>query len=107
MSSALMALQSISAISSPDEVMPAVSAAVAEGAQVQDQFGAMVSRGLEAVNGDLVASQVDLQQLATGNVQSLHEMMIRLEESRLSFQLMMQVRGRLLEAYQDVMRMQV
>ena len=33
--------------------------------------------------------------------------MIRLEEAALSFQLMLQVRNRVLEAYQDVMRMQV
>jgi flagellar hook-basal body complex protein FliE len=32
---------------------------------------------------------------------------MRLEESRLSFQLLMQVRNRLLEAYQDVMKMQI
>jgi flagellar hook-basal body complex protein FliE len=33
--------------------------------------------------------------------------MVRLEESRISFQLFMQVRNRLLEAYQDVMKMQL
>jgi flagellar hook-basal body complex protein FliE len=30
-----------------------------------------------------------------------------MEEARLSFQLMLQVRNRLLESYQEVMRMQV
>jgi flagellar hook-basal body complex protein FliE len=45
--------------------------------------------------------------LAVGNAENLHQIMIRLEESRLSFQLLMQVRGRLLEAYQDVMKMQI
>jgi len=105
MSSALMAIQGVAP---PDLVEPAAGTAppLTDNAQA-DRFGAMVSQGLEAVNRDLVASQVDLQQLATGNAQNLHEMMIRLEESRLSFQLLMQVRGRLLEAYQDVMRMQV
>jgi len=105
MSSALMAIEGVAP---PDLVEPPASLAAALTDNVQaDRFGAMVSQGLEAVNRDLVASQVDLQQLATGNAQNLHEMMIRLEESRLSFQLLMQVRGRLLEAYQDVMRMQV
>lgn len=70
-------------------------------------FGDLVSRGLADVNQQLLTSQVDLQQLATGNVQNLHQMMIRLEESRLSFQLFLQVRNRLLEAYQDLMKMQV
>lgn len=105
MSTALTAIQSL-APADPAELSASATGPVVENAHANG-FGAMVSQGLEAVNRDLVASQVDLQQLATGNAQNLHEMMIRLEESRLSFQLLMQVRGRLLEAYQDVMRMQV
>lgn len=70
-------------------------------------FSDMVSQGLGDVNRQLLVSQADLQQLAAGNVQNLHQVMIRLEESQLSFQLLMQVRNRLLEAYQDVMKMQV
>ncbi len=70
-------------------------------------FGDLVTQGLSEVNQQLMTSQTDLQQLAVGNVQNLHQVMIRLEESRLSFQLMMQVRNRVLEAYQDIMKMQV
>jgi flagellar hook-basal body complex protein FliE len=70
-------------------------------------FGQLIGQGLDGVNQQLLASQTDLQQLATGNAQNLHQIMIRLEESRLSFQLLMQVRNRVLEAYQDVMKMQV
>lgn len=70
-------------------------------------FGELVTQGLNQVNEQLMASQTDMQQLAVGNAQNLHQIMIRLEESRLSFQLAMQVRSRLLEAYQDVMKMQI
>ena len=70
-------------------------------------FSSLVTQGLQEVNRQLATSQTDLQQLATGEVQNLHQVMIRLEESRLSFQLLMQVRNRLLDAYQDVMRMSV
>ena len=44
---------------------------------------------------------------AAGEVASLHEVMIHMEETKLSFQLLAQVRNRLLDAYQEVMRMQV
>lgn len=70
-------------------------------------FGAMVSQGLGEVNNQLLAGQSALQELAVGKVQNLHQVMMQLEETRLSFQLVMQVRNRLLEAYQDVMKMQV
>jgi flagellar hook-basal body complex protein FliE len=71
------------------------------------EFGHLISDGLSQVNEQLGASQVDLQRLATGDVQNLHQVMMNLEETRLSFQLLMQVRNRLLEAYQDVMKMQI
>ena len=70
-------------------------------------FGSLVTDGLNHLNAQLQTSQADLQHLATGNVDNLHQIMIRMEETRLSFQLMLQVRNRLLESYQDVMRMQV
>ena len=70
-------------------------------------FSEMVMQGLQGVNEQLLIGQADLQQLSVGNVQNLHQIMIRLEESRLAFQLTMQVRNRLLESYQEVMRMQI
>jgi flagellar hook-basal body complex protein FliE len=86
-----------------DEIGPVPAARV----NAAGPFGDMVSQGLAQVNEQLQTSQTNLQRLATGDVQNLHEVMIQLEESRLSFQLMLQVRGRLLEAYQDVMKMQI
>lgn len=38
---------------------------------------------------------------------SIHEAMIALEKAGISFQVMMQVRNKILDAYQEVMRMQV
>jgi flagellar hook-basal body complex protein FliE len=70
-------------------------------------FASLVSQGVTGLNQQLMLSQVDLQRLATGDVQNLHQVMMRLEETRLSFQLFLQVRNRLLEAYQDVMKMQI
>ena len=87
-------------LSMPSAMQPASGASGAS-------FGNMVAEGLRNVSEQLQTSQVDLQRLATGDVDNLHQLMIRLEESRISFQLMLQVRNRLLESYQEVMRMQV
>lgn len=61
-------------------------------------------------------SQVDhLQKEAGNSVESfiagehgnLHEVMASVEEAQLSFQLMMEIRNKLMESYQELMRMQV
>lgn len=62
---------------------------------------------LSQVNGQLQQADGQLQQLAMGEAQNLHQVMIGMEEARMSFQLMVQVRNRVLEAYQDVLRMQI
>lgn len=45
--------------------------------------------------------------LATGEGQSLHETMLEATKAELSFNLMVGMRNKMLEAYQEVMRMQV
>lgn len=88
-----------------EAAMPAGVAGV--GGATPTSFGNLVSNGLQQVSAQLNVTQADLQSLATGNVDNLHQVMLRMEESRMSFQLMLQVRNRLLESYQEMMRMQV
>lgn len=102
-----MNAEAISALAPHDEVPGSLPLQRPPPATGGLSFGQLVSEGLQGVNQRLMVSQTDLQQLALGESRSLHEVMIRLEESRVSFQLAMQVRNRLLEAYQEVMRMQV
>jgi flagellar hook-basal body complex protein FliE len=45
--------------------------------------------------------------LVAGTVQEPHDVMVATEEAQLAFELMLEVRNRLLESYQEVMRMQV
>jgi flagellar hook-basal body complex protein FliE len=73
----------------------------------EEGFGGWFTREVGAVDTQLRAAEGELRSLAVGNVQNLHEVMIHLEEARLSFQLLAQVRNRVLEAYQDVMRTQI
>lgn len=101
---ASVAAQQLSALL-PAATGPAAQAPVGHPAALS--FGELMAQGLGKVNEQLLVTQTDLQAMATGETQNLHEVMIRMEESRVSFQLLMQVRGRLLEAYQDVMKMQV
>jgi flagellar hook-basal body complex protein FliE len=76
-------------------------------AEPATQFGQWFVREVEAVNTQMVNAERSVQQLAAGGSANLHETMLQLEQARLSFQLAIQVRSRILDAYQEVMRMQV
>ena len=45
--------------------------------------------------------------LMTGETQDLHTTLIAVQKADLSFQMMMQVRNKIVQAYQEIMRMQV
>lgn len=53
------------------------------------------------------AAQTKLLQFERGEVRDVHEVMMAMSKSDLSFRLMLEVNGKLLDAYQTVMRMQV
>lgn len=62
---------------------------------------------LQKVNDKQVASEHLLQDLAAGKTDNLHHVMMSLEDAKLSLQMLVQVRNKLLEGYQEVLRMQV
>lgn len=70
-------------------------------------FSAMFDNAVGGLNGALLKAEAGLQGLATGDAKSIHEVMIGIESAKLEFQLAMQIRSRVLEAYQDLMRTQV
>jgi flagellar hook-basal body complex protein FliE len=103
-----MNAEAVGALGAHDEVAPPFqTAAPAAGVAAGPSFGQRVASELQGLNQQLLATQSDLQGLALGQTENLHQLMIRLEESRMALQLALQVRNRVLEAYQDVMRMQV
>lgn len=66
-------------------------------------FGELVSK----VNELQAQSDSAIQSLATGESQGLHEVMIAMEKSSIAFQFLGQVRNKAIDAYNEVMRMQV
>ena len=84
---------------------PAVaSPASANGGAV---FSRWMAQELQRVNDQLQSSDRLAQDLALGKVDNLHHVMIEMEKSKLSLQLLLQVRNHVLDAYQDLVRMQL
>ena len=69
-------------------------------------FESMLS-AVNQLNGELLAGNQAVRDLALGGGESLHQSMMTLEHARLSLELMLQVRNGVLEAYQDLMRVQI
>lgn len=70
-------------------------------------FANVFEQQLGKVNSDLTLAETSLQKLAAGEPVELHDVMIALETARIGVQTMVQVRNRMVEAYQDLMRMQI
>jgi flagellar hook-basal body complex protein FliE len=70
-------------------------------------FGETLSESIAQVSELQKVAEAAAQDLATGKSKDIAQTLIAIEKASISFQLMMQVRNRMLEAYQEVMRMQV
>jgi|GWRWMinimDraft_6_1066014.scaffolds.fasta_scaffold102828_1 flagellar hook-basal body complex protein FliE len=73
----------------------------------RDVFGEMLGDLVQGVNAKQAASKDTVNALLAGQNVPLHQAMIAMEEASVSFQLMVEVRNKLLESYQELMRMQV
>jgi flagellar hook-basal body complex protein FliE len=59
---------------------------------------------LRTTNTALQNADHALQQLASGQTDNLHQTMLTLEEAKLSFQFLQQVRSRLMTAWLDILK---
>ena len=75
----------------------------ASGASFKDVLAKVVSD----VDGLQKQAEGSVQDFAAGKVENVHEVMIAMEKAELSFKFMMEARNKLVDAYRDVMRMQV
>jgi len=60
-----------------------------------------------SVNDKLVSAEKLLQDFAAGKTTNIHHVMLTMEDAKLAFQLLTQVRNKMLEGYQDILRMQI
>ena len=91
------------ALAAPDALAAAHPTTPASGAS----FSQILLNGIEAVNQRVVHADAMVRAFAVDDSVPLHQVTFALEEARLSVELMMQVRSRLVESYQRMMEMQL
>lgn len=69
-------------------------------------FGRVLEEAVTQVNSLEQGSNEELQKYLNNDT-DLHSVMLALEKADLSFQVMMQVRNKIVQAYQEIMRTQV
>ena len=70
-------------------------------------FGEVLNQFVSEVNDKQIASSQAVNDLLSGKDVPLHQAMIAMQEAGVAFQLMVEVRNKLLDGYQELMRMQV
>jgi flagellar hook-basal body complex protein FliE len=90
-------------------VGPSKGLSIPGGAKGTDgpSFADTLAQSLEKVNTLQKEADVAIQDFVTGDTRNIHETMLSVGKADLAFRLTMQVRNKMVEAYQEVMRMQV
>ena len=93
------ALRSIAAPSSADKVAPSTGP--------DTEFGSLVLDGLDRLEGLTDKADNLAVQAATGKLENIHDYTIAASEASVASQLTVSLRNRAVEAFNEIMRMQV
>ncbi len=70
-------------------------------------FSDLLKNSISEVDKQQKNADISVQQLHAGGAKNLHETMIAMEQANISLRLLVQMRNKMMEAYQEVMRTQV
>jgi flagellar hook-basal body complex protein FliE len=73
----------------------------------KESLGNVFDRLLGEVNAKRAEADQAVKDLAMGKVDNLHTVMLSIVKADLSFRMVMEIRNRLTEAYQEIMRMTI
>lgn len=76
-------------------------------AQPSESFGSVLEGLVSTVSEKQAASANLTKQVLLGESDQLHQSVIAMQEASVAFSLMVEVRNKLVESYQELMRMQV
>ncbi|PWW27373.1 flagellar hook-basal body complex protein FliE [Cytobacillus oceanisediminis] len=75
--------------------------------EAQQSFSSVLKQSIEKINEAQIQSDVMTEKLARGENIDLHQVMITSQKASITMQAALEVRNKVIEAYQEAMRMQV
>jgi flagellar hook-basal body complex protein FliE len=91
----------------PVRVLPPPGEAGGAAAPGGAPFGATLADALDRVDATQKAADAQVGAFVAGETEDVHGVMIALNQAEMHFQLLTEVRNKMLEGYQEIMRMQV
>jgi flagellar hook-basal body complex protein FliE len=88
------------------QVAPARTSEVAGGAAPANGFGQMLDGLVSSVSAKQAEANKITQSVLLGDSGQLHQSVLAMQEASVSLSLMVEVRNKLVESYQELMRMQ-
>lgn len=76
-------------------------------ANTGDGFGSAIKNAVESIDATQKQADSEVAKAVTGESPDIHKTIIALQTADLKFQLGLQVRNKLIGAYEEIMRMQV
>jgi flagellar hook-basal body complex protein FliE len=70
-------------------------------------FGDFLKDSISQVNGLQNDANLAMEKLASGESRDLHETLLAVERAEIAFKAMNQVRSKVIDAYKEIMRMQI
>lgn len=89
------------------EIISGLKAIEAKSTTNKENFGQVLNQMMDQVENSQQQADDLAKKLMTGSVEDLHQVTFAMEQAKLSLQMAVQVRNKLVEAYQEIMRMQV
>ena len=92
----------------PSGLLPQISSGASSAATgASDSFGSVVKNAVDSIEKSQQAAHQEIAKAVTGESPDLHRTIIALQTADLSFQFGLQVRNKVIGAYEEIMRMQV
>ena len=70
-------------------------------------FMGLLGKLVDRTNDTQLKAEAAVKDLAAGKIENVHDVMLAEVEADLSFKMLLQTRNKLVEAYKEVMRMQI
>jgi flagellar hook-basal body complex protein FliE len=86
---------------------PSAAGRISGEVATSDDFGSVVTSALDSLNASQIGAEQEVAKAVSGESQDLHKTIIAIQSADLQFQLGLQVRNKLIGAYEEIMRMQV